>query len=130
MTTLTTPEVNLSENSEKETYLQLVYISASSVEFTQQDLKQLLAKARENNQRIGVSGMLIYDQGSFFQVLEGPEESVYKVYDLIGGDPRHDNVQLLMKNIVEDRSFEDWSMGFVNTEKEPLCRLPGFSDFF
>ena len=116
--------------AESELLLQLIYISAATVPFSQHDLKLLLKKARTNNKKFNVSGMLIYHEGSFFQVLEGPEEAVLSIYDIISDDPRHDEVQLLLRQMVEERSFADWSMGFVNTEDEPLSHLPGFSDFF
>lgn len=118
------------EEEAKVEYMQLIYISAASVEFTTEDLTKLLKKAREKNAKVDVSGMLIYHEGSFFQVLEGPEEEVYRVYDLIADDPRHDEVRLLLKSVVEKRSFENWSMGFVNTDRALFEHIPGFSDFF
>lgn len=121
------PEEEIVEEIE---LVQWIYISAATVPFDQSDLTTLLEKAREKNHKVNVSGMLVYHEGSFFQVLEGPAEEVEKVYDIISDDPRHDEVQLLLKHQIEERSFPDWSMGFVNTEKEPLSKLPGFSDFF
>ncbi|MEM8484456.1 MAG: BLUF domain-containing protein [Bacteroidota bacterium] len=118
------------EEEEKVEYLQLIYISAASVDFTTEDLTNLLKKAREKNAKVDVSGMLIYHEKSFFQVLEGPEEEVYRVYDMIADDPRHDEVRLLLKSVVENRSFENWSMGFVNTDRELFEQIPGFADFF
>ncbi len=118
------------EEEEKVEYLQLIYISASTVEFTTQDLTNLLTKAREKNAKVDVSGMLIYHEGSFFQVLEGPEEEVYRVYDLISDDQRHSEVRLLLKSTVEKRSFQNWSMGFVKTDRALFEQLPGFADFF
>lgn len=119
------------EEEEQELLLQLIYISAASVPFSQKELKALLKKARENNHELDVSGILIFHDGAFFQVLEGPPESVYAIYDRISQDTRHDEVKLLLKSEVEDRSFPDWSMGFVNIEKaSDLRSIPGFTDFF
>ena len=118
------------QEEEKVEYLQMIYISAATVQFTTEDLAKLLSKARANNSSVDVTGMLIFHEGSFFQVLEGPEEEVFKIYDLISDDPRHDDVKLLLKSKVEKRSFEDWSMGFVNPEKELFKQIHGFADFF
>ena len=118
------------ENIEKPTYLQLIYISAATVQFTTEDLTTLLQKARANNSKVDVSGMLIYHEGSFFQVLEGPEEEVWNIYDIIGDDPRHDEVKLLLKTKVEERSFADWSMGYVNPNRKLFQQIEGFADFF
>ena len=119
------------EEEEKELLLQLIYISGASVPFSQKELKALLKKARKNNHELDVSGILIFHEGAFFQVLEGPPESVYAIYDRISQDARHDEVKLLLKCEVEERSFPDWSMGFVNIEKaSDLRSIPGFTDFF
>ena len=118
------------ENVETPTFLQLIYISAATVDFTNEDLTTLMQKARANNTKVDVSGMLIYHEGSFFQVLEGPEEHVLEIYDLIADDPRHDDVKLLLKSEVEKRSFADWSMGFVNPNRKLFQQIEGFADFF
>ena len=115
---------------EKETFLQLIYISAATVAFTTEDLTNLLEKARSNNSKVDVSGMLIYHEGSFFQVLEGPEEAVKSIYEIVADDPRHEEVRLLLKQNVESRSFADWSMGFVNPNRDLFQQIQGFSDFF
>ena len=124
------PVAEESPEEEKVEYLQMIYISAATVPFTPEDLANLLGKARANNSSVGVTGMLVYHEGSFFQVLEGPEEEVFNIYDIIADDPRHDEVKLLLKSTVEKRSFEDWSMGFVNPEKALFQQIPGFADFF
>ncbi|MBO6574139.1 MAG: BLUF domain-containing protein [Rhodothermales bacterium] len=107
--------------------IQMIYASAATVPFSEADLQALLAKARVNNQRANVTGMLVYDQGSFLQVLEGPEAAVDSIYRRIERDRRHGNVLLLAKTHVTKRSFGEWKMGFFNTGG---AHLPGFSDFF
>ncbi|MFK7848669.1 MAG: BLUF domain-containing protein [Rhodothermales bacterium] len=128
MDTQTTSDAVVEE--EKVEFLQLIYISASTVSFSTEDLTTLLEKARSKNSQVDVSGMLIYHEGSFFQVLEGPEEEVYRIYDMIADDPRHDEVRLLLKSVVEQRSFENWSMGFVNPDQKLFKQIEGFADFF
>lgn len=56
--------------------IQLVYMSAALWRPTRSDLVTLLAKARQNNSQLGVTGMLLYHDGSFMQVLEGEEPAV------------------------------------------------------
>lgn len=41
----------------------------------------MLAKSRSNNVRDGISGMLLYRDGDFLQVLEGPEDKVRAAFD-------------------------------------------------
>jgi hypothetical protein len=107
----------------------LVYASAATTHFGSKDLEQLLASARNNNTSLDVSGILLFQDGTFFQVLEGYREDVEPLYEKIGLDPRHDNVLLLANNEIEERNFGDWSMGFV-CNNDVINSLPGFVDFF
>lgn len=118
------------EEQERETFLQLIYMSAATVSFTEQDLAELLSIAKKNNEEIGVSGLLIFHEGSFLQVLEGPEEAVIETYDRIAEDPRHSEVGLLLKQEVLARSFGNWEMGYVNTNASRFKKEEGFIDFF
>lgn len=109
--------------------LQLIYTSAATVQFSQKQLKELLHKARQNNESLGVSGMLVYNEGSFLQILEGEEESLTALYEKIEKDERHDNVKLLLRKEIEERSFGEWKMGFFDASRSAE-KLEGFSDFF
>lgn len=106
---------------------QLVYASAAAMTFNTSQLEVLLAKARRNNFRSDVTGMLLYHEGSFFQVLKGPEAAVRKIFDRVSADPRHKEVMLVWQGNVATRQFGDWSMGFVNSQSDGP--LEGFSDF-
>jgi len=109
---------------------QLIYVSAAKVSFSEAELASLLLKARENNRRLGVSGLLIHESGSFFQVLEGGEPVVETLFQRIERDRRHERVVVLHRGSRPAASFGDWSMGFVAGDRDELKRVPGFNDFF
>lgn len=104
-------------------------MSAATVPFTEQELGSLLLRARANNQRLRVSGLLIHHAGSFFQVLEGGPNTVETLYARIALDKRHTRVLTLLRGLVPQRAFGDWSMGFVAGAQAQLKDLPGFNDF-
>lgn len=105
--------------------IKLVYVSAATRPFTQPALRELLSKARTFNSSVNISGLLLYHERSFFQILEGEEENVTPLFAHIGLDPRHDRVLLLSKQEVEERNFGAWSMGFIDVD--PMAaKLPGF----
>ena len=81
--------------------MQLVYASGATVKFDQLQLKDLLVKARKNNQALGLSGLLLYEAGSFLQVLEGPAAQVAMMFKRIEKDPRHGRVMMLLKRQVQ-----------------------------
>ena len=61
--------------------VELLYCSISvAPQLTNVDIGQLLASARRRNLAEGVTGMLIYHQGEFVQILEGRKQSVENLY--------------------------------------------------
>lgn len=110
--------------------LQLIYASAATIKFSTVDLQELLKRARENNQSLGVSGMLVFHEDSFLQILEGDEEVVQALYHKIESDDRHANIKLLLRAKIDERSFGDWRMGFYDTSQNRGLADTGFVDFF
>ena len=108
---------------------QLGYASAATTPFDSNELFELLSKARTNNQALGVTGMLLYHEGSFIQILEGDQETVEALYAKISQDPRHSNALLLFRRTVEERSFGDWTMGFYLVDTSVASSLPGLNRF-
>ncbi|QDT12178.1 BLUF domain-containing protein [Stieleria marina] len=119
----------MSADDTKKKLVQLVYASASTVSFSDEQLDKLLEYARQNNSSLDVTGMLLFVDGTFFQVLEGDPDTVHALYDKIQLDQRHNNVLMLAERNIEERNFGQWSMGFVRSQKE-IAELPGFIDFF
>ena len=110
--------------------IQLIYMSAATPQFDSFELTDLLVAARQKNQTLDISGMLVYHDGSFLQILEGKEEAIGKLYDRVTRDDRHTNCQLLIRSYIDKRSFGDWTMGFVDTRLDAQKRRRGFHDFF
>jgi Sensors of blue-light using FAD len=95
----------------------LVYYSANrivgSAEEVTAQIEQILATSRRNNEKVGVTGALMFSEGFFGQVLEGPEAAVEATFERIQRDPRHGDVSLLDFQSIEKRHFDNWSMAFV-----------------
>lgn len=117
------------EEIEVELVHRLVYSSAATVEFSPDDLIVLLAKARANNDRMNVSGMLLHHEGSFLQVLEGDQEVVESLYSLIDKDDRHGDSRVLLREDEVERSFGEWTMGFFRASSEMMGAVEGLNDF-
>lgn len=107
-----------------------VYTSISKRKLSEEHLKRLLKKSRQKNQSQNISGMLLYLDPFFIQILEGEERIVDTLFSTIKQDPRHYKVSLIYKKPIEKRSFADWSMGFNVVKPESVADIEGFSDFF
>lgn len=74
--------------------------------------------------------MLLYDNATYMQVLEGEEEDVHDIYNSILKDPRNTGNVTLVEEEINQRDFPDWSMGFKNLKNHSPEELPGFQDIF
>lgn len=94
----------------------LAYFSRNTIEGTADDMQSaignILASARRNNARHGVTGALLFSDGCFAQVLEGLREDVELVFETIQCDLRHSDVTIMHLHEIEERSFGAWSMAF------------------
>jgi hypothetical protein len=79
------------------------------------EIAAILATARRNNARHGVTGALLFSAGTFAQVLEGPLAAIERTFERIPCDARHDDVTVLQIAPVKRRAFPDWSMAFAGT---------------
>ena len=105
----------------------ITYASRALHDFDEEELLDLLVKARTTNQQHGVTGMLVYASRSFLQAFEGEDASVELVWDRIRLDPRHTDLRVLADGPVAGRSFGDWTMGFWHPEDVDLEeRVPGY----
>jgi hypothetical protein len=102
--------------------MQLVYTSSAAEPMDSAALAELLRQCRRNNERLGLTGLLLYHDGNFMQVLEGPADAVEAVQLAIVRDRRHCDVTTLLNRPVAERLFGNWSMAFQDasalTEEE------------
>ena len=75
--------------------IQLTYLSTPTRTMSNDDLMDILKKARLNNAGLGISGMLLYTGEVFVQVLEGEENVVDDLVKLIKIDPRHKDFRII-----------------------------------
>jgi hypothetical protein len=103
----------------------LSYVSTGCDGLRYEHIKEILDTAKRKNSEVGITGILVYCNKHFFQILEGNQEDVEALYNKIAIDPRHDNVIKLQSCNIQHRQFENWSMGFKSYNKE-LKELDNF----
>ena len=107
-----------------------IYASAATRNFETAELTALLQAASKHNDGAGLTGMLLYTEGSFFQVLEGVPDAVEALYARIERDKRHDHVTKIVTEAIPSRSFAHWTMGFSQVSRKELALISGANDFF
>lgn len=113
----------------------LVYFSANRLPaepgVAMEQIRLILEKSRRNNAVANITGALMFSNGHFAQVLEGPQASVEATFERIQQDNRHGNVTVLQVRAIEKRSFANWSMAYLGSESgnEDIDRIAVESGF-
>jgi hypothetical protein len=115
----------------------LIYMSSAVNWMNEQELRNLLERSRLNNLNNHVTGILLYFDGAFMQLLEGMPEDVDAVFKAIENDSRHYDIIKIVDRPLQERNFPEWSMGFssincksgaklaTNIEFDELSEYPG-----
>lgn len=74
------------------------------------DLRDILTVARARNGEAGLTGCLHFEDGLFFQWLEGPADELLPVVAAIRADPRHHSVTVFSEGPQPARAHGDWQM--------------------
>ncbi|WP_199104139.1 BLUF domain-containing protein [Aquitalea sp. ASV11] len=110
--------------------IQLLYSSKATTALSPADLTAILDKSVANNQARQITGLLLYRDGCFLQLLEGEEAVVEAAFSKISQDPRHHQVESLFCSECKQREFGQWYMGFHVPQPEALARFPQFAPVF
>jgi Sensors of blue-light using FAD len=96
--------------------VELSYLSEAVSDMSFLGLMRLLESARTFNQNNGITGILLYDNQQFGQIIEGERASVMKAWKRIQDDKRHHRIELLEIREIEERSFPEWLLRFYGGE--------------
>jgi hypothetical protein len=95
----------------------IVYCSQAAQHMDKEALDKIIASAKHHNPKFGITGLLVFGSGIFFQWLEGPKDNVSSLFKMISDDPRHTDVVLLTKeDEFRERLFPNWDMELVAAE--------------
>jgi hypothetical protein len=109
--------------------IQVTYVSHVNEPLSTKQLLALLLQCRTNNAAKGITGMLVYGNGTFLQTIEGDEDVIDPLMDEIAKDGRHEDIRQLTRRPIEQRQYADWNMGFAQVTDEGLKDVEGLKDF-
>ena len=92
------------------------YLSQSKLDWTDEAINELLERSKRNNATRKITGAMIYANGYFMQLIEGPQIAVDELYSAIEADPRHEVLSLLHNQEIKDRHFSDWAMEYRDSD--------------
>lgn len=104
--------------------IRLLYISRAVGAVTTTVTGSILETARLHNRVAGITGVLCQGQGLFIQILEGERRAINRLYATLIKDKRHQDVELISIEEIENRKFPNWSMAHVIiSESDPVVQL-------
>ena len=104
----------------------IIYLSRATAPFTDAQLENLLLVARSRNAELDVSGLLLYAEAQFLQVLEGDEQAIRALYEIIKDDPRHRDIVTYADKSIKQRAFASWAMAFHAPSLPQLADVTGY----
>ncbi len=106
------------------------YVSTVSEELTRKDIEELLKNSEENNNREDITGLLLYSEGNFFQVIEGEESKVKQLYKTIEKDQRHSNIIKILSTPIHKESYDGYKSDLVTeTNKYNLSKFQTYTQY-
>src|ERR1700744_3505221 len=104
----------------------IIYLSAGTTWFNEDQLKEILTVSNVNNTRDNITGLLLYGDGTFMQLLEGDENNVKAAFQKISLDKRHSGIATIASGPITERNFPQWAMGFKSVNSTMMEPYKGY----
>lgn len=92
----------------------LLYFSTAHADLGISEVQDIVTQSEQANAARGVTGALAHNGRNFCQLLEGEEEVVRALANLISEDKRHSGFKVIDERHVQSRAFPDWAMQRVD----------------
>ncbi|MGB7785166.1 MAG: BLUF domain-containing protein [Salinimicrobium sp.] len=94
----------------------LCYVSTVRSSVSEEAIKEILEQSSRDNNKEGITGILLYSNGNFFQVLEGEEMAVLKLFEKIKQDNRHYDLITIFKKAISTPGFKTYQDQFLSLD--------------
>ena len=103
----------------------LIYSSEETGKMSRPDLEQMLEESRVRNAKRDITGVLVFVDGVFLQVLEGERDDVEDLMASIRRDPRHRDIKVFHEEETASRAFPTWRMAYLSPRAEDVSAWAG-----
>jgi len=102
-----------------ETYFfkSLIYVSKAEDNVEYDEILDILTHSWKYNHNSYISGMLLYDNRHFMQIIQGPIMTIDKLYARIENDNRHTDIKLIGEELLNERDCSGWGIGFYDKQE-------------
>ncbi len=103
----------------------LIYSSEATGDMPMPELEKMLAQSRARNTMRDITGVLVFVDGVFMQILEGSREAVLALLERLKADTRHRDLKVFHEEDIAERTFGSWRMAFVSPSAEEMAAWAG-----
>jgi hypothetical protein len=107
---------------------QLVYTSTRKSNCSEKEIENILEACKRNNPSLSITGVLLYSDNKFIQLVEGEFKVITTLYDKIKTDPRHEDTRMISLSPIKEKSFPSWHMGAKKIVGSPVDFKTDISD--
>jgi hypothetical protein len=90
----------------------ILYVSTAAWALSEVEIEVILETSRERNQHADVTGILLHRDGTFMQLIEGPQASLDRIFAIIRRDARHTGIIEILNEPATARELPIWSMAY------------------
>lgn len=92
----------------------ITYVSTASNNLKAQEISELLRYSKENNNTRGITGILLFSESNFFQIIEGEKEKIVELYSTISTDKRHHNLIQIVGKEIHNEAYDGYESDFIS----------------
>lgn len=92
------------------------YVSTVNPALSEDEIQETLDFSKRWNNDHDITGILLYSQGNFFQVLEGEEEQLKDLFSRIKADERHHNIITIFQKQIPNIKFDGYEVDFISLD--------------
>ncbi|TDN94949.1 FAD-dependent sensor of blue light [Salegentibacter sp. 24] len=92
------------------------YVSTVNPALSESEIQEALDFSKNWNNDNNITGILLYSQGNFFQVLEGEEELLKELFARIKADQRHHNIITIFQKSIPSVTFDGYQTDFISLD--------------
>lgn len=107
----------MKEEIEAYFFKSLIYVSKAEDNVEYDEILDILTHSWKYNHNSYISGMLLYDNRHFMQIIQGPILTIDKLYARIENDPRHTDIKLIGEELLHERDCSGWGIGFYDNQE-------------
>ena len=96
----------------------IVYVSTVTQEMERKEIKDLLNNSKEWNNKNGITGLLLYSGGNFFQIIEGEKNMISELFQEIKSDKRHQDIIQIFGKEIHKKAYDGYDSDYVSEDSD------------